>query len=403
VLRSGIAAFAVRPADRHDESFATQYLSALNKSTVVVERFQDTNRPDAKKPQWSVILQMFKFAFHVPSCRVYVDATVNEECNPAAFDCTLPKNTWDVYRHHLDPVANKTAANLACSMFKEVNRVLDAGEPIPYQPALPEFFLTFSQRPAFERSPTLRRDAATTMGMVAEHITDAELEEFFNAQCFEQEGETYVPQRYLAHQGSYSVHPVDGSPCPIGGDKAMEWKGLWYFWDGRWNPAGQRPNGVYAHMGNMLGKPFRNPAFTVLKAAGFFAADMTYPQFLAQPDIEGLHQRLLEAFNANSTVTEMLVAGMRQALGRTGNMATDEDMVAALESPDKPMKLSYATNVQLVRYSAPPRPESMTWVWPWGWFNFYSPKKMWTSRTEPAPWQPKESHEHGRALAPVTG
>ena len=399
-LLSGLIAIADRPHNRHNDSFIKpeHWLAPVTGPTMFVMRWQMTDRPDAKKPQRSVILLALKFAFDPHSGQVYVDSKRNDGCNPAAFDCALPRSTWDVYRHHLDPASNKTAADLALIMSREANRVLDAGDPIPYQPTLPDFYFAFAQRPVFEKGSVVKREASAALGVVAEQITDAELETFFWSQSFEHEGRVFVPQRYLARQGDYPVHPVDGSSRPDGGGKPGQWKGLWYFGDGRWNAGAQRPVHVYAHMGNVLGRQFRNPAFTVLKANSFFPADMTYPQFAAAPDIEGLHQRFTDALAANSTIIDVLIAAMRQTMGRAGDMATDEDLKFALDHPESPMNLSFATSVRMVRYSAPPRADALTWQLPGGYFNLFDTKRIWTSRVEPAMPRSAGVPEHG-ALA----
>ena len=182
-------------------------------------------------------------------------------------------------------------------------------------------------------------------------------------------------------------------------------RGLWYFWDGRWNPAAQRPARVYAHMGNVLGKPFRNPAFTVLKAHGFFPREaypdgLTYPQFMAAPALAGLEQRLRDSVAANETVVDGLVRAMREEMGKTGNMATDMDLKLALESPHLPMNLTFASGPRVVRHGGL-GPEGMTWQLPGVYVNLYYVRQLWADRAEPAP--SAGSHDHGRASAPVAG
>ena len=394
VLCSGIAVTTFRPNNRRNDTFVRQehWLPPVSAPTLFVERYQYTTMPGTDEPQWSVILHLLKFAYDVHSGLVYVDAKRNDVCNAAVYNCTLRGD----HRERLDPVSNKTAADLAVAMFREANRVLDAGEPIPHQPTLPDFYLSFAQRPAFEKGPVVRREASATLGVAEDHIGDGELEEFFWSQCFEADGCLYVPQRYLARQGGdYPVHPADGSPRPDGYGKPGQWKGLWYFGDGRWTPAAQRPQRVYAHMGNVLGRSFRNPAFTVLKANSFFPADLTYPQFMAAPDVGSLHRVLTEAVDANGTVVELLTTAMRQAMGKNGDMATDDDLMAALEAPHLPMTLTFASGVRVVRYSGPPRPEAMTWQLPGVYVNLFDAKQVWASRVEPAVPRLAGSHDHG--------
>jgi hypothetical protein len=366
-----------------------------------VMRWQRTMRPDAKTPQRSVILLTLKFAFDVHSGRVYVDAKQNEECSPAVFDCALPRSTWGACRHHLDPDQNKTAAHLAVMLAREANRVVEADEPIPHQPTLPEFYCAFLQRPVFERGAVIKREASSALGKAIDDITDQELEDFFWAHSFEENGCILLPQRYFARQGDYPVHPVDGSTRPDEAGSSGQWKGLWYFGDGRWNPGAQRPHRVYANMATVLGRPFRNPAFTVLRANSFFPADLSYPQFMAAPDIANLDRQLLDALEANDTIIEVLVGMMRQELGRNSEMATDADIKAALDDPHLPMTLSHATGVRVVRYNIPPRPDALTWQFPGGHVDLYSTKRIWASRVVPAMGRPTGSFDHGRASASV--
>jgi hypothetical protein len=410
-LTAGVIALTVRPHNRHSSSFAKleHRFAPLSGPTLLVLRAQYASRPDAAAPQRSVVLLMLKFAYDIHSGRVYVDASRDAECSPAVYDCALPRGTWDEYPHHLDPAANVTAAELARAMFREANRVLDSGEPIPHQPAMPEFFLAFPRRPIFERSYMLTREVSAAYGMAAEAISESDLERFFWDQSFESDGFHFVPQRFLTRQGDYPVHPVDATACPEGSGAPGEWRGLWYFGDGRWNPAAQRPHSVYASMGGVLGRPFRNPAFTVLWDNAFFAAEggLSYPEFVSATDpaqladrLARLKERLDDAFNANFTIGDRLVDMMRTALGKNAAMADDEDMLQALYAPHLPMHLSFAPAVQVVRYSAPPRPDSLTWRW-WGCeVNLFSTKPMWAGRVEPAAPPSARGHHHGRAPAP---
>jgi hypothetical protein len=276
----------------------------------------------------------------------------------------------------------------------------------------------------------LKREASAAFGVAPEEIPDADLEEFFWAQTTESGSYVLVPQRYLARQGEYPVHPVDGSPRPEGEGIPGHWQGLWYFGDGRWNPGAQRPDHVYADMSNVLGRPFRNPAFTVLKASNFFPAElfsvelfpegMNYREFMkaaAQvltkearckmtpeavaawvPDIiRDLHQRLSDALVANDTLIDVLLPQMRVLMGRTGEMATDEDLAMALNRPDLPVNLSFAGNVGVVRCSAPSRPAS-TWRLPGVHANLFVVKPWWADRVEPVTGR-LEGILHGRASA----
>jgi hypothetical protein len=400
---AGLLAVAFRPPSRQSDSFAEHGLTPLSGPTMFVMRWQHTLRTDAKKPQRSIILLTLKFAFDVNSGQVYADAKQNAECSPAVFDCALPRSTWGMHRHHLDPLQNKTAADLAIAMAREANRAVEAGVPVPHQPTLPEFYMAFpqAQRPSFERSYWVHREALVALGKATDDITDVELESFFWQQCVEADGYIYVPQRYLAHQGDYPVHPVDGSLRPTDDGAPGRWQGLWYFGDGRWNPAAQRPYRVYASMANVLGRSYRNPAFTVLKANSFFPADMTYPQFeaAAETEIGVLHRKLVDALEANVTITEVLLAMMRQMLGRLSELATDDDLLHALDEPHRPMILSFATGVRMVRYSSPPRPEALTWQFPGGHVDLYSTRRVWASRVAPVVESPGGSH--GRAPTPV--
>jgi hypothetical protein len=395
---SGVASVAFRPPDRWTDSFAEHGMTTLADVAVFCMRYQGCLFPDMKKAQRSVVLQVFKFAYDVYSGRVYIDAKQNDECSAAVFDCAIPRHKWGEYRHHLNPATNKTAADLALAMDREANRVLDAGEPIPHQPTLPEFYLAFERKPICEKGALLRREASSAFGKAPDEVTDEELEEFFRAQSFEWGSYILAPQRHFARQGEYLAHPVDGSRRPDNEGVTGNWQGLWYFGDGRWSPAAQRPAHVYAHMGNVLGRTFRNPAFTVLKANSFIPVAMTYPQFMATPDIDGLHQKFVDAIEANATVGELLVASMRQVLGRTGDLASDDDLKMALDRPDRPLNLSYATGVKLVRYVAP-RADAMTWQFQGGYVDLFNPKRVWEERVRPADLQPVGSTGHGRASA----
>jgi hypothetical protein len=405
---SGLIAVAFRPPNRLNNSFADHGFIPLSPGpTMFVMRWQYVL--DEEKLQRSVILQALKFCFNIQSGRIYADAKLNPECSAAAYDCALPRSRWSPGGHHLDPNRNKTAADLVIYMSREANRVIEAKEPIPHQPILPEFYLAFGRRPTFERSDVLVREASDIIGKAPGDIPDAELEEFFWAQTFESGDYVLVPQRYLARQGEYPVHPLDGSVRPEMAGEPGQWDGLWYFGDGRWNAAAQRPETVYVHMGTVLGRPFRNPAFTVLKASSFFPADMTYPQFMAiaeaqakstakdkvLPIIAGLHQRLSDALAANSTVITLLVTEIENLMGRTRDMATEEDLLRALDRPDLPMTLSFATGVRMVRYSGLPRPESLTWQVSGGHVDLYSVKEPWADKVAPAAGRP-EGSSHGR-------
>lgn len=405
-LTGGVVSLAFRPHNRHSDSFIKPeyWMAPLNGPTLFVMRMQYANWMNMPGPQRSVILLMLKFAYDVHSGRVYIDASRNAECSPAVYDCALPRGLWDEYGHYLEPAANGTAADLARTMFREANRVLDADEPIPHQPTMPEFLLAFAQRPAFERSYMLTREASAAYGVASEAISASEMEQFFWDQSFESDGFWFVPQRFLARQGDYPVHPVDATPCPEGPGAPGEWRGLWYFGDGRWNPAAQRPHAVYARMGNVLGRSFRNPAFTVLWENAFFAPESpTYPEFVTAVDeaqLARLAERLGDAFNANFTVGDRLLEMMRKELGKNSAMADNEDLLQALHAPHQPMQLSFAPAVQVVRYSAPPRPDSLTWQW-WGCeVNLFSTKPVWADRVEPAYPPPARGHHHGRAPAP---
>jgi hypothetical protein len=392
---------AWRSPRRRTESFADDQLIRLSDPTLVVMRHQHTLRPDSKRAQRSVILLLLKLFFNVPKGEVFADAQQDDGCCSAVYDCALPRHLWGEYPHYLDPAHNKTAAGLATLMSREVNRVLDAGEPVSYQPTLPEFYMAFVQRPVFERGAILQREASAALGKAADDITNGELEEYFWSQTFETNGFLFVPQRYLARQGDYPVHPIDGSARPTNAGFPMQWQGqgpaVWYFDDGRWNPAAQRPHSVYARMSHVLGRPFRNPAFAVLKSNGFFPADMSYPQFMATPSISGLHQQLADALDANSTIADLLVASMRQALGSTGEMASDDDLLLALDQPNLPMNLSFATSVRALRVSGL-RADALTWRLPGVRLNGFSAKRVWEAdwRVQPVS-RMTGSHEYGRA------
>jgi hypothetical protein len=398
----GLIALAYRPPNRSSDSFADHGLIPLTGATLFVMRWQHSLWPGGDKPQRSVILMAFKFAFDVHSSRVYVDAKRNAECNPAVYDCALPRNLWSACLHHLDPARNRTAVDLAIAMAKEGNRVIEAGEPVPHQPALPEFYLAFGRPPVFERSTALRREASAALGKVADDVTDAELEAHFWSRSFQSDNYTCVPQRYLAHQGLYPVHPVDGSLRPDGEGKAGEWRGQWYFGDGRWNPAAQRADWPLAYMAGVLGRPYRNPAFTVLKANSFFPAELTYPQFMAGEAMAGFQQRLTAAVDANGTVIDVLVAGMRKQLGGANALATDDDLKNGLASPERPLSLSFATGIRLVRYTGLPRSEAFTWQFEGCDVDLFAAKSVaWAGRTAPVEVRPEGSLNHGRAPAPV--
>jgi hypothetical protein len=435
-LCSGLIATAYRPRHRRKDTFIEDWLTPLSWPTMFVMRFQMTDRPDAKKPQRSVILLTLKFAFDVHSCNIYVDARTNPECSPAVFDLGLPRSTWDVYRHHLDPAQNRTAADLALTMFRETRRVVEAGEAIPFEPTMPNFYLAYARQPAFERSSVLLSEASLASGVPEANISDADLEAYFWEQSFTHEGYTCVPQRYLARQeAEYPTHPVDGSPCPEGVGRPMEWRDRKWYYDAnacRWIPAGQRPHHVFAHMGVALGRTFRNPAFTALRACDFFPERLfpdslypegfKYPDFMALPGIDspepeegqvgvgpiygpgGLHDRLRAACRANGMTRDGLIKLMREMMGKAGEMASDDDLAHALDLPHLPMTMTFATAVRVVRYCAPASDESLTYRMPGiDRLNLYATKPIWASRVEPAARQPARSQEHARASAPLTG
>jgi hypothetical protein len=418
---------AYRPHNRHCNSFAKleHLLAPINGPTMFWLNCQYTEVP-GERPQWGVIERLFKFDYDVHSGRVYVDANRNGDCNPGVYDLALPVHRR-MERHYLTAAINKTAADLALAMYREINRALDANEPILYQPTLPDFYFAFVRPPVFERSPVLVREASAALGMAPDQMSEDDLQTYFWSQRFEQDGMIFVPQRYLARQASdYAAHPIDGSPCPAGCGKPGEWQrssadgAAWYFGDGRWNPAAQRPHRVYAHMGKVLGRPFRNPAFTVLKAGKLFPGELTYPEFTGMLALDrapvldangnvveegrgpihgpgGLHDRLREEVAANPATKDGLIQAMRGVMGQNGDMATDDDLANALDYPHLPMNLTFASGIWLVRYSG----RSWTWQWPGGYGDFYAVKKSWAGRVEPADRGPAGGYRHGRASTPA--
>ena len=454
-LRSGLVALADRPRDRNSITFADDVLTPLSSITTFAMRFHMTDRPNAKKAQRSVILLALKWVFEPHSCNVYVDARTNPECSPAVYDLLLPRRMWGAYRHHLDP-ANKTAADLAITMFRETKRVVEAKETIPFEPRVPNIYLAYpvGREPVVERSAQLIYDLSKESGVPAEALTDEDLDAYFWKYSFVENirepidwgrrtkdvPHRFVPQRYLARQDSdYVIHPVDSSPCPKDAGQPDEWRGKWFYNAGeaRWIPSGQEPAYVYADMSNVIGRPFRNPAFSVLRAAAFFSEDIYTPEeypegfkygdFMKLPDIDapepperddgtrepgigpiygpgGLHDRLADAIKANPSTKAGLVNLMREMMGKTGTTASDDDIKWALDNPHRDMFLSCATTVRVVRYCAPAGDESMTWRLPGiDRLNLYATKPIWTPRAEPAAERPMGSQKHARASAPAPG
>jgi len=400
--RQGLIAVAYRPGDRWDDSFDGRQLTPLTSPRMFVMQWQYSRWPSIVEPQRSAILKMYMFNFDPRSGRVYADAKRDPECNPAVYDCALPRNLWGACQHHLDPARNRTAADLAVAMSKEVDRVVQAGEPIPHQPVLPEFYLAFARPPRFERSPALRRETAAALGKPADHVTNAELEAYFWSRSFPVDDYTCIPQRYLAHQGQYLVHPVDGSPRPEGAGTTEGWQGEWYFDDGRWNPLAQQCDWPLVDMTNVLGRPFRNPAFTVLRNMGVVPANLTYPQFMKGRGMADFQGTLTSAVDTDETIVDVLVAMMRDQLGQIGELATDDDLKNALASPERPLRLSCVTGIWLARFTGLPRSEALSYRFDGCEVDLFTVKSAaWATRT--APVEPQESLNHGRTPAPTVG
>jgi hypothetical protein len=121
---------------------------------------------------------------------------------------------------------------------------------------------------------------------------------------------------------------------------------------------------------------------------------------LAYPIIAKLHQSFRDSIECNDTFIDALVAEMRKALGRTGAMATDDDLKLGLDHPELPLNLSFATGVRMVRYHGLPQTATMTWRLPGVDVNLCDTKRVWAGRTAPVDPRP-EGSEYGRAVAPL--
>jgi hypothetical protein len=403
----GILAYAYRPATRDDDSFGGQTVTPLSAPSLFVMRWQHVQRPGVDEPQPSCVLAVMRFAYDAPSGRIFVDAKRDRDCNTAAWDLALPAELRSTFPQSLDPSRNKTAWRLAGIMSRAAEQVVREGEVLPSVPTMPEFLLAFSPQrpPVFEVSPALRADASAHLGVAPHKLTEADLRAYWDLKVETIAGHVCVPQEYLARADStYTLHPIDGSSPPNRCGAPDEWEGLWYYRNGRWYPAAQRPARVLARMDRVCGRRMRNPAFSVLKDHGLVPLELDYPTFMrdSAPHVLAIREAIATRIDGGeSGLAQALIEAMRARLGKADDRATDDDVVGALENPDRSMTLSFESKVGLVAYRGRPSPESLTFQFRGGYTDLFTVRKLWADRFEPVDLHSRGRRRHGRQANPA--
>lgn len=216
------------------------------------------------------------------TAQVHYDAVGHVEHH----DAGLSRHTDSPLR--LQVSRDRGRAKLAVAM-SEATEAQCEGRFLPQAPAMPSYL--FASDPAQPLKPELGNqyliEAARNMYELSAETapTTGQLAAAFHACAETVQGLTCYPQELFLRDGRpdvYAEHPVTSSARPALGDKlpaddAVSPCGGWVFKQSAWYPLAQVPRRAYAVLPDgMLGRGYRNPAFSVLKTHGVLPETADY-------------------------------------------------------------------------------------------------------------------------------